>query len=71
MEHIAKMEQIHRLIEKYSKIENWTKVSVLEELLYKLTFYGINDTILKLKLEYSEFGLLDKVVVLEELEELL
>jgi len=65
------MEQIHRLIEKYSKIENWTKVSVLEELLYKLTFYGINDTILKLKLEYSEFGLLDKVVVLEELEELL
>ena len=65
------MEQIHRLIEKYSETGNWTKVSVLEELLYKLIFYGINTTILKLKLEYSEFGLLDKVAVLEELEELL
>jgi len=65
------MEQINRLIEKYTKIGNWTKVSVLEELLYKLTFYELDDIILKLKLEYSEFGLLEKVIVLEELEKLL
>ena len=65
------MEQIHELIEKYLEMGNRTKVSVLRELLHKSMFHGINATIHKLKLEYNEFGFLDKVAVLEELEELL
>jgi len=65
------MKQIDMLIEKYSKIGDNSKVSVLNELLHKMSFYGINTAILKLKAEYTRFGDLSKISVLDELDELL